>query len=167
MLSSPITVPMWIFALLALLSALFFIDRIVVPTVRWMMRRRVKRVISEVSEHLRFEIRPFQLTKRKVLIDRLTFDPVVAEAVETHVQQSGQSRDEAMEAVRTYAAEIVPSFNAWIYYRCVWHLCRSVTRLLYRVRLGVADEEKIFAIDRDATVVFVMNHQGGGDETID
>jgi len=163
MLSSPITVPMWIFALLALLSALFFIDRIVVPTVRWMMRRRVKRVISEVSEHLRFEIRPFQLTKRKVLIDRLTFDPVVAEAVETHVQQSGQSRDEAMEEVRTYAAEIVPSFNAWIYYRCVWHLCRSVTRLLYRVRLGVADEEKIFAIDRDATVVFVMNHRSNFD----
>ncbi len=163
MLTSPVNVPIWMIAGLAILSVLFLVDRIFVPSVRWMIRRKVNRVITEINEHLRFEIRPFQLTKRKVLIDRLVYDPKVAEAVEAHVEQTGMPREVAMEEVRGYAKEIVPAFNAYVYYRWIYHLCRYVCRLLYRVRVGVADEDELRSIDRKATVVFVMNHRSNFD----
>lgn len=163
MLSSPITVPIWIFATLAILSVLFLIDRIFVPSVRWVIRRKVNRVITEINEHLKFEIRPFQLTKRKVLIDRLVYDPIVVEAIEAHCQQTGMPHEVAMDEVRGYAKEIVPAFNAYVYYRWIYQLCRYVCRLFYRVRVGVADEDEIRNIDRKATVVFVMNHRSNFD----
>lgn len=163
MLTNSITVPIWVIAGLAILAVLFLIDRIFVPSVRWMIRRKVNRVITEINEHLKFEIRSFQLTKRKVLIDRLVYDPKVAEAIEAHVKRTGMPREVAMEEVRGYAKEIVPAFNAYVYYRWIYHLCRYVCRLLYRVRVGVADEGEIRAIDRQATVVFVMNHRSNFD----
>ena len=79
---------------------------------RWVLRRRVNRVIDELNEHLALRIEPFRLTKRQVLIDRLMFDPDVQAAAEAHATESRMHRDEAMDEVRQYAREIVPSFNA-------------------------------------------------------
>ncbi len=163
MLNNLISVPIWLIACTGTLSVLFLVDKIFVPSVRWVIRRKVNRVITEINEHLSVEIRPFQLTKRKVLIDRLIFDPIVVEAMEAHVAATGMPREVAVEEVRGYAKEIVPAFNAYVYYRWIYHLCRYVCRLLYRVRVGVADEDELRGIDRKATVVFVMNHRSNFD----
>ena len=45
-----------------------------------------------------------------------------------------------MTEVHRYAREIVPTFNAYIYFRIGYSLARAVARFLYRVRLGFADE---------------------------
>jgi hypothetical protein len=58
------------------------LDRILIPSTRWFLRRRINRVIDEIGTRLDIEIRPFQLTKRQVLIDRLAFDPLVIDAVQ-------------------------------------------------------------------------------------
>jgi len=163
MLDNPVTIPFWLIVVLAALAVLFLIDRIFVPSVRWVIRRKVNQVITEINQHLDIEIRPFQLTKRRVLIDRLVHDPKVAEATETHVSEHGMPREVAIQEVRSYAKEIVPAFNAYVYYRWIYQLCRYVCRLFYRVRVGVADEAEIRAIDREATVVFVMNHRSNFD----
>ena len=42
-------------------------------------------------------------------------------------------------------------------------LCRWLSRSLYRVRLGAFDREALGAADRDATIVFVMNHRSNVD----
>jgi len=139
------------------------LEKAFVPSVRWMIRRRVNRVITEINEHLRIEIRPFQLTKRRILIDRLVFDPKVVEAIEAHVDSTGMPREVAQKEARHYAREIVPAFNAYVYYRLVYRMCRYVCRQLYRIRVGVADENEIRSIDRNSTVVFVMNHRSNFD----
>lgn len=135
MFSEAVVLPVWQLAVVLVLALLFLLDRLLLPSVRWVIRRKVNRVITEINDHLQIGIRPFQLTKRKV----------------------------AQEEVRRYAREIVPAFNAYVYFRLIYRLCRFVCRQLYRVRVGVVDEAEIRAIDRDATVVFVMNHRSNID----
>jgi len=65
--------------------------------------------------------------------------------------------------VKNYAREIVPSFNAYIYYQVGYWLSTSVARFIYRVRVAAVAPAKLQAIDPDATVVFVMNHRSNMD----
>lgn len=163
MLSNPVTLPLWLMLIVVFISIIYVVEKIFVPSVRWMIRRKVNRVIREINEHLQIGIRPFQLTKRKVLIDRLVFDPKVIETMDAHSREHNMPREVAQDEVRRYAREIVPAFNAYIYFRFIYRLCRFVCRQLYRVRVGVADENEIRNIDRNATVVFVMNHRSNLD----
>lgn len=163
MFSETVVLPVWQLAVVLVLALLFLLDRLLLPSVRWMIRRKLNRVITEINEHLQIGIRPFQLTKRKVLIDRLVFDPLVLATMDEYASEKNMPREVAQEEVRRYAREIVPAFNAYVYFRLIYRLCRFVCRQLYRVRVGVADEEEIRAIDRNATVVFVMNHRSNID----
>jgi glycerol-3-phosphate O-acyltransferase len=65
--------------------------------------------------------------------------------------------------VETYAREIVPAFNAYLYFRTGYWIGRSVARLLYRVRIGYVDSAGLERIDPNATVVCVMNHRSNMD----
>ena len=67
------------------------------------------------------------------------------------------------QKVKSYAREIVPSFNAYIYYQVFYWLAKKVSRFIYRVRVAAAQPNKLQAIDPDATVVFVMNHRSNMD----
>ncbi len=158
-----ISLPLWLAVLLLLLAAWAALDRLLVPSVRWVLSRRVNRVIDELNTRLSLEIKPFQRTKRQVLIDRLKYDPKVLEAVEEHAKTAGMPREVVLARVDRYAREIVPSFNAYAYFRIGYRLAKSVARLLYRVRLGYADEAGLAAVDPQAAVVFLMNHRSNMD----
>lgn len=158
-----VTVPVWFIVLLGLLAVWAVLDRLLVPSVRWLIRQRTNRVINDINTTLRIEIRPFQQTKRQVLIDRLLYDPKVQEAAAAHARQHGMPREVVMATVERYAREIVPAFNAYVYFRLGYWLSRRVSQLLYRVRLGYVDEAGLAAIAEGATVVFVMNHRSNMD----
>lgn len=158
-----VTLPLWLFLLLLALSAWAALDRLLVPGVRWYLRQRANRVIDELNTRLRMEIRPFQRTRRQVLVDRLKFDPRVMEAVDAWSREQGVPRDVALARVGRYAREIVPAFNAYFYFRIGYWLSRGVARFLYRVRLGYLDETGLAAVPSDATVVFLMNHRSNMD----
>jgi glycerol-3-phosphate O-acyltransferase len=160
---STVTLPLWLAGLLGLLAAWAALDRLLVPSVRWYLRRRINRVINEVNTRLKLEIRPFQLTKRQVLIDRLLYDPKVVEAVAEEAKAHAVPREVLMERVARYAREIVPAFNAYFYFRIGYSLSRLVARTLYRVRLGFSDEEGLARVPPGATVVFLMNHRSNMD----
>ena len=68
-----------------------------------------------------------------------------------------------MTEVHRYAREIVPTFNAYIYFRVGYSIARAVARFLYRVRLGFADERTMAGVAPGTTVVFVMNHRSNMD----
>ena len=51
-----------------------------------------------------------------------------------------------MAEVQRYAREIVPTFNAYIYFRVGYSIARAVARFLYRVRLGFADERTMAGV---------------------
>jgi glycerol-3-phosphate O-acyltransferase len=120
-------------------------------------------VVEELNERLDIRIQPFKLTKREVLIDRLLHDPPVQEAAEALAREEGVPRADALRRAERYAREIVPAFNAYLYFRVAYGIARNVARALYRVRLGYADEAGLAAIPPRATVVFVMNHRSNMD----
>jgi len=158
-----VTLPTWVVAVLALLAALGALDRLLVPGARWFVRRRVNTVLEEIGKRLHLEMRPFTLTKRQVLIDRLTYDPKVLEFADAHARETGIPREVATALVQKYAKEIVPAFNAYAYFRVGYWLARRTARALYRVRVGFADEEGLSSVDPAASVVFVMNHRSNMD----
>jgi glycerol-3-phosphate O-acyltransferase len=160
---SGVLVPIWLVVLLVILAAWSALDRLLIPSVRWILRRRVNRVLEEINTRLRISIPPFKLTKREVLIDRLLYDPQVLEAAQDHAAAREMPREVMMETVRRYAREIVPAFNAYVYFRIGYWLARNLARSLYRVRLGYSDEEGLAAIGPHSTVVFLINHRSNMD----
>ncbi len=162
-MTNQVTISIWVFILLLLLTGWAVFDRIFVPSVRWFLRRRINRVLDEISHRLDIEIKPFQLTKRQTLIDRLIYDAKVVEAIQAYSKEHNTPRDVIQAKVLVYAKEIVPSFNAYLYFRLGYWLAKKIARKLYRVRIGLGDTEQFASIDPDSTVVFVMNHRSNMD----
>jgi len=158
-----VSIPLWLLLSLVVFATWAVLERVLVPGVRWWLRRRVNRVIDEVNTRLNISIRPFQLTKRQVLIDRLVYDPKVVEAMQAYAVENRMPRSVAQAEVMRYAHEIVPAFNAYIYFRFGYWLAERLARLLYRVRVGFADNERLARVDSEATVVFVINHRSNMD----
>ena len=162
-MSASITISTWFFLLLVALAALALLDRFLIPSTRWFLRRRINRVIDEIGARLSVQIRPFQLTKRQVLIDRLAYDPHVLSAIHDYAAAHDMPQELVQKRVLGFAREIVPSFNAYFYFRIGYWIAKRVARALYRVRVGLLDETQYDQIDSDATVVFVMNHRSNMD----
>ncbi len=158
-----ITLPYWQFVVLILFAGIMVLDRILLPSVRWYLKRRVNRVIGEINTRLDIEIRPFQVTRRQALIEQLVFDEKVIDAAKAYADERNMPIAVAQQKARKYAKEIIPAFNAYIYFRIGYWLAKKLARLVYRVRVGFFDEGKISQIPSDATVVFVMNHRSNMD----
>lgn len=162
-MAGQITISLWLFLFLVLISALAILDRIFIPSVRWFLRRRINRVIDEIGSRLDIEIKPFQLTKRQVLVERLVYDPMVIQAIQAYAQKEGTPREVMQAKVLRYAKEIVPSFNAYLYFRLGYWLAKKIARRLYMVHVSLTDDVQLDTINPDTTVVFVMNHRSNMD----
>ncbi len=160
---SEVTLPLWLVIVAGLLAALAFLDRLLIPSVRWALRRRANKAISELNTRLRLQIKPFKLTKRQVLMDRLIYDPEVLHAVDEYAREHKVPREVLMEKVKRYAGEIVPSFSAYAYFRVGTRLAKRLSEMLYRVRIGFRNEEAFSKVDPDSSVVFVINHRSNMD----
>jgi glycerol-3-phosphate O-acyltransferase len=158
-----VTLPIWLAVLIGALFLWAFLDRLLLPGARWFFRRRVNRVLDEINTRLKIRIPPFKLTRREVLIDRLLFDQQVQEAAESEARETGAPREAVQARVRRYALEIVPAFNAYIYFRLGYWFARNLVRSLYRVRLGYFDEEGLSPVPPNSTVVFLINHRSNMD----
>ncbi len=162
-MTGEITISLWLFILLIAVAVIAVLDRVLIPSSRWFLRRRINRVIEEIGTRLDIEIRPFQLTKRQVLVDRLVYDPVVIQVVREYAREHGMPLEVAQDKVAVYAREIVPSFNAYVYFRIGYWIAKRVARMLYKVRVGLLPERHYRSIDPSSTVVFVMNHRSNMD----
>ena len=160
---SSVSLPIWLAVIVIVLAAWAFVGHLVLPGARWILRRRVNRVLEELETRLKIRIPPFKLTKREVLIARIVDDPQVQQTAEKAALESGLSRSAVQKQVESYAREIVPEFNAYLYFRIGYSVARWLARWLYRVRLGYSDEKGLAAIDPDATLVFLINHRSNMD----
>jgi glycerol-3-phosphate O-acyltransferase len=165
-MSTSITVPLWLALLIGALAAWALLDRLLMPSARWFVRSRANRVLDEVGRRLKISIRPFQQVRRQALIDRLIFDDKVQQAAQAFADARGMPREVALDQVQRYAREIVPAFNAYVYFRLGYWVGKNLSRFLYRVRIGYTDDAGLNAIPQDATVVFVMNHRSNMDYII-
>ncbi len=162
-MTDAVSLPIWLVILGCAFIAWALLDHLLLPSVRWYFRRRVSTVIQEVNKKLDLQLPAFKLTKRKVIVDRLTYDPQVLEAVTQYCKENDVPKEVAMEKVGRYAKEIVPSFNAYVYFRIGRWMSKFIARLLYRVRIGFADEKALEKVDSQSSVVFIMNHRSNMD----
>ena len=163
---SAISLPIWLVVATGTLAAVGILDRLLMPSVRWALKKRANKTIEELNTRLNLRIQPFKLTKRKALIDQLRYDPEVLQAVEAYARDHNVPRDVAMDKARRYAHEIVPAFSAALYFRVGTRLARRISQSLYRVRLGYSNTPALQAVDPDAAVVFVVNHRSNMDYVV-
>jgi glycerol-3-phosphate O-acyltransferase len=162
-MSDPVAVPLWLIVAGAALAAWALYEHVLMPALRWMVMHPANQVIDEVGKRLRIGIRPFQRTRRQVLIHRLITDPKVQQAAEQFAKVNKVPLLTAMQIVERYARETVPAFNAYLYFRTGYWIGKHVAQLLYRVRLGYVDAENLARVEPESTVVFVMNHRSNMD----
>ena len=155
--------PLWIFVVLVALAGWAALVLLLVPGMRWYFRRRINTVIRQIGSRLQVELPSFKLTRRQVLIDRLFHDPKVQAAAAARANEAGDDLAKAWGRADRYAREIVPSFNAYLYFRIGYALARGAARLLYRVRIGYVDEEALSRVDPKSAIVFVINHRSNMD----
>ena len=165
-MTSSITVPLWLALVVALLAVWALLDRLLMPSARWFIRSRANKVLDEVSEHLPIHIRPFQQERRQAMIDRLVIDEKVQQAARAFADAHAMPREVALAQAQRYAREIVPAFNAYMYFRVGYWIGKKLSQALYRVRIGYTDDAGLGAIPEHATVVFVMNHRSNMDYII-
>ncbi len=158
-----IGVPLWLLLLLLVFAGWMALERVLVPSVRWFFRRKVNQAIDEMNRRLRIRVRPFKLNRRQILIDRLSYDPEVLEAAHRWAEDEGVPSGVAMDRVRHYAAEICPSFNAYMYFGIGNWIARRLVRLAYWIRVVYADKQGFLDIDPRASLVFVLNHRSNMD----
>ncbi|MEE8306509.1 MAG: 1-acyl-sn-glycerol-3-phosphate acyltransferase, partial [Gammaproteobacteria bacterium] len=162
-MTGTVAMPTWLAVVLGLTAIWALFARLLVPGVRWFLRRRANRLIEELNKRLDLKIPPLALAKRQVIIDRLVYDPQVIEEVTRYSEREDIPLEVAMDEVRQYAREVAPAFNAYFYFRFGSWISKRIVERLYRVRFGQIDETKLQAIDPNASVVLVMNHRSNVD----
>jgi glycerol-3-phosphate O-acyltransferase len=158
-----VAVPFWLLLIVAVLALWAFVEHFLTPSLRWFFRRRVNEVIQEINTRLKIEIPSFKLTRREVVIDRLFHDPAVQQAARNWREETKAGEEEVNRKVDRYAREIVPSFNAYLYFRLGYRCAKGLAKFLYRVRLGYSDSQALASVNPKSSVVFVMNHRSNMD----
>ena len=155
--------PLWALILLVAFAGVTFASHFLFPSVRWFFRRRMEKVVARLNERLERPIEPFKRALRYDMIQRLIYDPAVARAVTDYAAEEGVPENVAFEKAKRYAREIVPGFAASAYFGFAIRVAKFLSRTLYRVRPGNFDEVKLRDVDKNATIVFVMNHRSNMD----
>jgi glycerol-3-phosphate O-acyltransferase len=148
-MTGTVAVPLWLLVLLAAFALVATLEWLLLPSVRWYFRRKVRRVMDEIGTRLNIRLPEFKLTRRQALIDRLTSDPRVLAAVHKAAADGAVPRDVLVQRVNVYAREIVPAFNAYAYFRVGYGIAKTFARMTYRVRLGSSDADALAALDPD------------------
>lgn len=162
-MTSTIEMPLWALFLLLAFAAVTFASHFLFPSVRWFFRRRLERAVARLNTKLTRPIEPFKLARRNDLIQRLVYDPDVTRAIVTYAARNKVREDVAFEKARRYAREIVPSFSAFAYFSFGTRIANWLANMLYDVKTGPQNGEIIESIDKDATMIFIMNHRSNMD----
>ncbi len=165
-MTASVELPLWLLIIIVLFALVMVLDRILLPSVRWLLRRKVNKIIGEVNDKLSIQIRSFQLTRKQTLVDRLVFDEQVFAAIKSYAKENDMPMEVAQEKAFEYAREIVPRFNAYMYFKFGRWLAKTVSRLIYRMKVGFYDGGALAKVDPKSSVVFVMNHRSNMDYVV-
>lgn len=162
-MANDIALPIWALVAIAALAGIAVIDRLVVPLTGLVLRHRRQRTVDVLNQKLKIPIAPFKLARRNLLIEQLLLDPAVLVEIAAEAAATGEPEARVAARAKRYAREIVPAFNAGIYFRVGARLSRWLSNALYRVRIGASDASALEHIAPDSTVIFVINHRSNLD----
>lgn len=162
-MAKTVALPLWLVVTAGLLAVWAMLFKILIPLVRWFFQRREEIFVRKITRRLNLRFPAFKFARKKSIIDRLMSDPEVLKAIDEVSQEQKIPTDAAMKMAESYAREIVPTFHAYAYFLLGSLLGMSLARLLYRVRVGFADEESLTKLKPHSSVVFLMNHRSNMD----
>ncbi|WP_272001662.1 1-acyl-sn-glycerol-3-phosphate acyltransferase [Roseovarius sp. ZX-A-9] len=162
-MTSKVEMPLWALLLLLAFAAVTFASHFLFPSVRWFFRRRLERAVAKLNTKLTRPIEPFKLARRHDMIQRLIYDPQVTQAIVDYARRNNVREDVAFQKARYYAREIVPSFSAFAYFSFGTRLANWLARALFSIRTGPMNTAMLERIEKDATVIFIMNHRSNMD----
>ena len=105
----------------------------------------------------------FKLASRAHVRAELLGDPAIAEAIQQHSQETGESPRRTLERVHEYVDEIVPFFNVIAYFQFGYRLSRVVLNIFYKVTVEFEDRSALQRLPKDAVLVYLMNHRSNAD----
>ena len=105
----------------------------------------------------------FKLASRAHVRAQLLGDPAIAEAIQEHQRETGESAQRALARVHEYVEEIVPFFNVIAYFQIGYRISRAVLNLFYKVTVEFEDRAAIQRLPKDAVLVYLMNHRSNAD----
>ncbi len=157
-----VTLANWQFFLLLILAAYALFQLLILPLLQRLIYHRSQTAERLLNEELKFGLPPYALANRRLWIDRIVNDPEVKTAIEQAAGAS-QTNESALADARKYAAEIVPNFNALLYFRIFYWLARKFLRLFYWIQVGSSAQREYEEIDKDSCIVLVSNHRSNFD----
>jgi len=157
-----VTLANWQFFLLLILAAYALFRLLILPLLQRLIYHRSQTAARLLNEELKFGLPPYALANRRLWIDRIVNDPEVKAAIEKASGPSG-TNEAALADARKYAAEIVPNFNALLYFRFFYWLARKCLRLFYWIQVGSSAQREYEEIDKDSCIVMVSNHRSNFD----
>ena len=116
-MTSQVTLPLWLALIIGALAIWAAFERIVVPAVRYLMRRRLNRAIDELNTKLKLRIQPLE-ARQAPGADRSAHlrSRGAARGRGLCGREQGLAREPRRRARADYAKEIVPSFSAYAYF---------------------------------------------------
>lgn len=162
-MSDIVELKFWVYIILLMLATYGFFQLVILPLVQQFIYRRFQATERILDEELDFGLPTYALASRRLWIDRLRNDPVVQDVIRTIIKEGDISEYKVRKKAREYANEIVPSFNAFLYFRLGYWVTKFSLRLLYWVRIGYGSERNYDNITKDDCVVLVSNHRSNFD----
>ncbi len=161
-MNATVTLPNWQFYLLLLLAAYAVWSLLILPLLQRLIHNRSQSAERRLDEELVFGLPQYALASRRLWIDRVLSDPVVGDAIEQAAERSG-SHETALKEAQKLADQIVPSFNAVLYFRVGYWVARKWLRLFYWIEVGFSEQRAYKEIPKDSCVVMVSNHRSNFD----
>ncbi len=162
-MSEIVELKFWYYIVLLLLATYGLLQLIILPVIQKLIYRRFKATERKLDEELDFGLPTYALASRRLWVDRLRSDAAVQEVITEIIKEGEISDEEIRKKSLKYANEIVPSFNAFLYFRLGYWLTKFSLQLLYWVRVGYETERNYDQIDKNETVVLVSNHRSNFD----
>ncbi len=160
-----LTLPVWLWSVLALLAALVGSGWILLAT-RSALRHRLKRWAQRAVLQFRARTDRYKLVERDRIREALLQDPIVLQAIATHAGQYVLADVQVRVKVNEYIDEIVPYFSVLSYYRFGYNLSRLLINLLYKSSIEYQDQASLGRIPRRDVVVYLMNHRSNADYVV-
>ena len=157
-----VTLANWQFFLLLLLAIYALWRLLFLPLLQRLIYNRSQTTERILDEELKFGLPSYAMANRQLWVDRVISDAQVTEAIDQAAGDRG-TKEEAIARARKFANEIVPSFNALLYFRIGYWVARKWLRLFYWIQVGFSAQNDYKAIPKDSCVVMVSNHRSNFD----
>ena len=158
-----VEIKFWHYIVLLLLATYGLLQLVILPLLQKLIYRRFQATERKLNKELDFGLPTYALATRRLWIDRLRNDTEVQSVITEIINEGDISDVEIRKRALKYANEIVPSFNAFLYFRLGYWVTKFSLRLLYWVRVGYQTELNYDQITKNDSVVVVSNHRSNFD----